>query len=233
MPASVSPADWCACFNALNTEGYAVIPGLLSPPECRSLAGLYEQPDRFRKTILMARHGFGQGEYRYFSYPLPDLISQLRSDFYEQLAPLANHWNELSGVATHYPPTHAAYLERCHEAGQSRPTPLLLKYGAEDYNCLHQDLYGENFFPFQVVVLLSQPGSDFTGGELVMTEQRPRMQSRPMVLPLEQGDAALIPVSQRPVKGSRGYYRVNLRHGVSRIHRGHRQTLGLIFHDAA
>lgn len=196
------------------------------------MSALYDQPQIFRKRIQMARHGFGQGEYQYFAYPLPALVEALRASFYRHLVPLARAWSKSEHTVEAFPPLHGQYLERCHRAGQSRPTPLLLRYRQGDYNCLHQDLYGEQSFPFQVVVLLSRPGRDFTGGELVMTEQRPRMQSRPMVLPLEQGDAAIISVSQRPVRGTRGVYRVNLRHGVSRINQGERHTLGIIFHDA-
>ena len=187
---------------------------------------------RFRSRVVMARHGFGRGEYRYFAYPLPPLVAALRAAFYPRLAPLANRWNEAMGIAVRYPDEHAEFLARCHAAGQVRPTPLLLQYGAGDYNCLHQDLYGEHVFPLQVAVLLSEPGRDFTGGELVLTEQRPRMQSRPMVLALAQGQAAIFAVHHRPVAGTRGSYRVQLRHGVSRLHSGHRHTLGLIFHDA-
>lgn len=232
MPAQLQLADWPAVTNDLNAQGWSVMRSLLSPSECESVAALYDQPQGFRKRIQMARHGFGQGEYQYFAYPLPPLIAQLRASFYQYLAPLARAWSKPDASDEALPPTHQQYLERCHQAGQSRPTPLLLRYREGDYNCLHQDLYGELSFPFQVVVLLSRPGSDFTGGELVMTEQRPRMQSRPMVLPLAQGDAAIIAVSQRPVRGTRGVYRVNLRHGVSRINDGERHTLGIILHDA-
>jgi hypothetical protein len=180
----------------------------------------------------MGRHGFGRGEYKYFAYPLPDVIAQLRPMLYVRLHQVANRWNEAMGIDIRYPPTHEAFLERCHAAGQTRPTPLLLQYGAGDYNCLHQDLYGEHVFPLQVAILLSEPGRDFTGGEFVLTEQRPRMQSRPEVVQLGQGDAVAFAVHHRPVQGTRGFYRVNLRHGVSRIHSGHRHTVGIIFHDA-
>lgn len=205
---------------------------LLSPDECRALAGLYSDETRFRSRVVMARHGFGRGEYKYFSYPLPGMVAYLRSALYPRLAPIANRWNAAMRIDVRYPQTHADFLARCHEAGQVRPTPLLLQYGADDYNCLHQDLYGEHVFPLQVAILLSEPGTDFTGGEFMLTEQRPRMQSRPEVVPLRQGDAVIFAVHHRPVQGTRGTYRVNLRHGVSRVRGGHRHTLGVIFHDA-
>lgn len=205
---------------------------LLSPDECRALAGLYSDETRFRSRVVMARHGFGCGEYKYFSYPLPGMVADLRSALYPRLAPIANRWNAAMRIDVRYPQTHADFLARCHEAGQVRPTPLLLQYGADDYNCLHQDLYGEHVFPLQVAILLSEPGTDFTGGEFVLAEQRPRMQSRPEVVPLRQGDAVIFAVHHRPVQGTRGTYRVNLRHGVSRVRSGHRHTLGVIFHDA-
>jgi len=211
----------------LDVQGCATIPGLLSRGECEAIAGLYAKEELFRSRIVMARHGFGRGEYKYFDYPLPDLIERLRTDFYSRLVPIANRWN-----GTSYPEKHADFLERCHEAGQTRATPLLLKYGADDYNCLHQDLYGEHVFPLQLAILLARPGEDFTGGEFVMTEQRPRMQSRPMVVPLRQGDGVVFAVHKRLVQGTRGTYRVNMRHGVSRIRSGERYTLGIIFHDA-
>ena len=231
--ADVEALDASRLAEALDAEGHAVIERLVAPAECESLAALYDDDGRFRSRVVMARHGFGRGEYRYFAYPLPARVAALRAALYPKLVPIANRWNEAMGMALRYPEDHAAYLARCHAAGQTRPTPLLLRYGAGDYNCLHQDLYGEHVFPLQVVVLLSEPGRDFSGGEFVMTEQRPRMQSRAMVVPLRQGDAAVIAVHQRPVQGARGPYRVNLRHGVSRVRAGQRHTLGIIFHDAA
>lgn len=209
-----------------------MMPGLLRADECRSLVALYPDNAHFRSQVVMARHGFGRGEYKYFSYPLPGMVQDLRSQLYPCLAPIANRWNETMDIAVRYPVTHADFLDRCHAAGQLRPTPLLLQYGAADYNCLHQDLYGEHVFPLQVAILLSQPGEDFSGGEFVLTEQRPRMQSRPEVVPLQQGDAVVFAVHHRPVRGSRGIYRVNMRHGVSRIRSGQRHTVGIIFHDA-
>jgi hypothetical protein len=217
----------------LDAQGAAVIERLFMPADCRDLASLYPRDDVFRSTVVMARHGFGHGEYRYFCYPLPELIAQLRETVYPRLAPIANRWYDSMGMSARFPDRHRDFIARCHAAGQQRPTPLLLQYGADDYNCLHQDLYGEHAFPLQVVVLLSEPGRDFEGGEFVMTEQRPRMQSRPLVLPLHQGDAAVIAVHHRPVQGTRGVYRVNLRHGVSRVRSGRRHTAGIIFHDAA
>jgi uncharacterized protein len=233
----IAAVDWCRVESDVDAEGCARIEGLLAPHECTALASLYDQdPDSrgiFRSRVVMARHGFGRGEYRYFGYPLPPLIASLRDAFYPRLVPTANRWNESIGAGVRYPLRHAAFAARCHSAGQRRPTPLLLRYRAGDYNCLHQDLYGEHVFPLQVILLLSEPRRDFEGGELVMTEQRPRMQSRPIVLPLQQGDAAVIAVHHRPVRGTRGTYRVNLRHGVSRVHSGERYTAGIIFHDAA
>ncbi|MDQ7973376.1 MAG: 2OG-Fe(II) oxygenase [Rhodocyclaceae bacterium] len=228
----VDALDWAAARTALDAEGAAVLPGLLTPSECEAAAALYDQPARFRSRVVMARHGFGRGEYQYFAYPLPPAVAALRSAFYPHLAPIANRWQAAMGLPARFPPAHDEFLARCHAAGQQRPTPLLLRYGEGDFNCLHQDLYGEHVFPLQVVVLLSEPGRDFEGGEFVMTEQRPRMQSRPMVLPLRQGDGAVFAVHHRPVQGTRGVYRVNLRHGVSRVRSGRRHTLGLIFHDA-
>jgi hypothetical protein len=205
---------------------------LLSPQECMTLAATYEVAEAFRSRIVMARHGFGRGEYKYFAYPLPDAVSSLRHALYPPLASIANRWNESLHLDLRYPDEHAAFLERCHGAGQIRPTPLLLRYSVGDYNCLHQDIYGEHVFPLQVTILLSIPEHDFTGGEFVLTEQRPRRQSRVEVVPLHQGDGVLFPVHQRPVQGTRGMYRVTLRHGVSRVRSGQRQTLGIIFHDA-
>ena len=224
--------DWDRASEELDAAGNAILEGLLSPEECRSLAGLYPADDIFRSRIVMARHGFGRGEYKYFSYPLPEIVAGLRTALYPRLAPIANRWNEALGLGVRYPAAHAEFIARCHEAGQRKPTPLLLQYQAGDFNCLHQDVYGEHVFPLQVAILLSQPGRDFTGGEFVMTEQRPRMQSRAEVVPLGQGDAVVFTVRNRPVQGIRGVYRVNLRHGVSRIRSGHRHTVGIIFHDA-
>ena len=219
--------------DALDGEGCAIVRGLLSPSQCREMASLYADAERFRSRVVMARHGFGRGEYQYFTYPLPEPIAELRAALYPRLAEIANRWNAAMGITTRYPEEHAEFLSRCHEAGQTRPTPLLLRYGEGDYNCLHQDLYGEHVFPLQVAILLSRPGVDFQGGEFVLTEQRPRMQTRPQVLDLRQGDAAVFAVHQRPVAGTRGVYRVNMRHGVSKLRAGERFTLGIIFHDAA
>jgi hypothetical protein len=232
LAARVDATDWAQATKELDAQGCAVLKGLLSADECRALATLYPDDKQFRSRIVMARHGFGRGEYKYFSYPLPDLIAELRPALYSKLRNTANRWNEAMGIDINYPESHEAFLKRCHAAGQTRPTPLLLQYGSGDYNCLHQDLYGEHVFPLQVAILLSEPGRDFTGGEFVLTEQRPRMQSRPEVVPLAQGDAVAFAVHHRPVQGTRGFYRVNLRHGVSRIRSGHRHTLGVIFHDA-
>jgi len=223
--------DWSLVTQDLDAGGNAVLESLISAEECRRLAMLYSEPVNFRSRVVMARHGFGKGEYQYFAYPLPDLVAGLRTTLYPRLVPLANRWNEAMGVDVRYPPSHAEFIARCHSAGQRKPTPLLLQYGPGDYNCLHQDVYGEHVFPLQVAILLSAPGQDFTGGEFVMTEQRPRMQSRAEVVPLRRGDAVVFTVRQRPVQGSRGAYRVNLRHGVSRIRSGQRHTLGIIFHD--
>jgi hypothetical protein len=224
--------DWGAIAAGLDGRGYATTGPLLSVEECRSLADAYAEEHLFRSRVVMARHGFGRGEYKYFAYPLPKLVAALRATLYPALAAVADRWNEAMGAAMRFPPVHAAYLARCHEAGQTKPTPLLLRYGPDDHNCLHQDLYGEHVFPLQATVLLSRPGDDFTGGEFVLTEQRPRMQSRVEVVPLTQGEAVIFPVHHRPVRGTRGTYRVTMRHGVSRLHAGQRFTLGVIFHDA-
>ncbi|KQZ12314.1 proline hydroxylase [Mesorhizobium sp. Root554] len=228
----VAGYDWPALASELDGHGCAVIPNLLTAEECAELAALYEQEEHFRSHVVMARHGFGKGEYRYFSYPLPNLLDSLRSALYPRLAKVANGWNARMGFGQSYPPQHQDYLDLCHRAGQTRPTPLLLRYREGDFNCLHQDLYGDLAFPIQVAILLSQPGRDFTGGEFVLTEQRPRMQSRVEVVPLRQGDAVAFAVYNRPVRGTKGDYRVNLRHGVSRIRGGLRHTVGIIFHDA-
>jgi hypothetical protein len=225
--------DWDRAQRDLDGQGWARFPKLLTRAECDALAALYAQETRFRSRVIMARHGFGRGEYKYFDYPLPEPIALLRRELYAQLVPHANRWREALGAERSFPESHAQFLAQCHAAGQGRPTPLLLRYVAGDYNCLHQDLYGEQVFPLQVALLLSEPGRDFEGGEFVLTEQRPRMQSRPMVVPLRQGDALVFAVHQRPVQGARGVYRVNLRHGVSRVESGQRTTLGLIFHDAS
>ena len=230
--ARMAAQDWSALIGELNSYGSAVMPALLSPEECAEIAALYPHEEHFRSHVVMARHGFGKGEYRYFRYPLPDLIGGLRTALYPRLAAVANDWNERMGIAQRYPADHAAFLQLCHENGQTRPTPLLLQYGPGDFNCLHQDLYGDLAFPLQVAILLSQPGEDFTGGEFVLTEQRPRMQSRAEVVPLTQGDAVVFAVHNRPVQGTKGHYRVNLRHGVSRLRSGRRHTVGIIFHDA-
>jgi hypothetical protein len=238
-PAEVSAAagrvdayDWPALGVELSGQGCVVLEKLLTPEECQQIAHLYSEEGHFRSHVHMARHGFGKGEYRYFKYPLPDLLDGLRTALYPRLAAVANDWNGRMGIALRYPPEHAAFLQQCHAAGQARPTPLLLQYVPGDFNCLHQDLYGEIFFPIQVAILLSEPGRDFTGGEFVLTEQRPRMQSRAEVVPLKQGDAVAFAVHNRPVQGSKGTYRVNLRHGVSRLRSGMRHTVGIIFHDA-
>lgn len=231
-PPRVTAQDWPGIAAHLDGNGWAVLNSLVSADECRSLAGLYDRSDIFRSHIIMGRHGFGRGEYKYFSYPLPDIITGLRTALYPQLAPVANRWNESMGIDVRYPAEHADFIKGCHKAGQTRPTPLLLQYGEGDYNCLHQDLYGEHVFPLQVAILLSQPEQDFSGGEFVLTEQRPRMQSRAAVVPLKQGDAVVFAVHHRPVQGTRGTYRVNLRHGVSQLRSGHRHTVGIIFHDA-
>jgi hypothetical protein len=223
---------WEQIVQDLDAQGNAVIEGILSADECDDVRALYPERKLFRSEVIMERHGFGRGEYRYFSYPLPDLIATMRTTLYPHLVPIANRWNEAMGVDVRYPATHADYIRRCHQAGQDKPTPLILKYEKDDYNCLHQDLYGEHVFPLQVAVLLSEPDRDFTGGEFVMTEQRPRMQSRPMVVALRKGDGVVFAVHHRPVQGKKSVYRVNLRHGVSRLRSGSRHTLGIIFHDA-
>jgi hypothetical protein len=225
-------ADWDRLSADLNAQGCAVLEKLLPPDECRRLASLYAKEDGFRSRVIMSRHGFGKGEYKYFAYPLPEPVASLRTALYPPLAVIANAWNARMGISTRYPETHADFLALCHKAGQARPTPLLLQYDSGDYNCLHQDLYGDLAFPLQLTVLLSEPGKDFTGGEFVITEQRPRMQSRAEVVPLRQGDAVIFAVHHRPVQGTRGAYRVNLRHGVSRLRSGRRHTVGVIFHDA-
>jgi hypothetical protein len=232
MTNRIAAVDWEGASADLDREGWAVLPRLLDTQECNSMASLYGPGAAFRSHVHMARHGFGQGEYRYFAYPLPPLLQQMRTSLYSSLAPLANRWNARMGIDVRFPADHAAFLERCHAAGQPRPTPLLLQYGPGDYNCLHQDLYGEHVFPLQVAILLSRPGENFTGGEFVLTEQRPRMQSRVSVVPLGQGDAVMFAVNSRPHKGTRGDYRVKLRHGVSTVRSGNRHTLGIIFHDA-
>ncbi|HEX3408174.1 MAG TPA: 2OG-Fe(II) oxygenase [Caulobacteraceae bacterium] len=229
----VEAIDWPRVQADLDAQGWAILPKLLSPAEAGCIAGLYSHDDGFRSRVVMASHGFGRGEYRYFSYPLPPLIEALRTAAYPRLAPIANGWQARMGKEVRFPDDHAAFLARCHAAGQTRPTPLLLEYGPGDYNCLHRDLYGEHVFPLQVAILLDEPGEDFTGGEFVMTEQRPRMQTRPMVLPLRKGDGAVFAVAARPVKGVRGDYQVKLSHGVSQLRSGKRHTLGVIFHDAA
>ncbi len=230
--AGIDALDWAQAERDLDAEGCAVLRSVLAPDQCRALAALYPDDAPFRSRVVMGRHGFGRGEYKYFAYPLPEPIASLRPALYGRLCAVANRWNAAMGIELRYPPDHAAYLKRCHDAGQTRPTPLLLQYDAGDYNCLHQDLYGEHVFPLQVAILLSEPGRDFSGGEFVLTEQRPRMQSRAEVVPLGQGDAVAFAVHHRPVQGTRGVYRVNLRHGVSRVRSGRRHTIGVIFHDA-
>lgn len=225
--------DWTAVTADLDAQGWAVLPRLLSPAECDETAALYDAEEGFRSRVVMARHGFGRGEYRYFAYPLPPLVQSLRMGLYPHLAPIANRWHARMGIDTRFPETRRAFLDRCHAGGQARPTPLLLRYGADDYNCLHQDLYGEHVFPLQAAILLSAPDRDFSGGEFVLTEQRPRMQTRAAVVPLGKGDAVLFAVNTRPVRGTKGDYRVVLRHGVSKVRAGQRHTLGIIFHDAA
>jgi hypothetical protein len=229
----VAALDWATIGSELDAYGCATTGPLLSGGECKTVTAYYPQDDKFRSKVIMTRHGFGRGEYKYFAYPLPESVAALRSALYPPLADIANRWNEAMGIEIRYPGEHSAYLKRCHKAGQTKPTPLLLQYGEGDYNCLHQDIYGENVFPLQVAFLLSEPGADFTGGEFMLTEQRPRMQSRAEVVPLRQGEGVIFPVHHRPVRGTRGTYRVIMRHGVSRLRSGHRHTLGVIFHDAA
>lgn len=224
--------DWAGLAADLDRQGWAVLPGLMPTTDCTVLAGLYDEPAHFRSQVMMARHGFGRGEYRYFAYPLPAIVATLRTALYPRLVPIANRWHARLGIEGEFPAEHADFLARCHAAGQTRPTPLVLRYGPGDYNCLHQDLYGAHVFPVQAAVLLSQPGTDFDGGEFVLTEQRPRMQSRVEVVPIKQGDAVLFAVNHRPVQGARGDYRVAMRHGVSTVRRGQRHMLGIIFHDA-
>ena len=228
----IDQVDWARVGGDLDAQGWAVAKALLGAEVCAGLSMLYEEDGRFRGTVTMARHGFGRGEYRYFAYPLPGIVADLRTQLYARLAPIANCWNRTMGIDTAFPDNHADFLARCHAAGQARPTPLILRYGPGDYNCLHQDLYGEHVFPLQAAILLDRPGEDFTGGEFLLTEQRPRMQSRGSVAPLRQGDAVIFAVNQRPVQGSRGPYRVTMRHGVSALRSGRRHTLGIILHDA-
>ena len=232
IEARVNAIDWHAVEEELDGFGCATVGHLLTPAECDALRALYARDALYRSRVVMARHGFGRGEYKYYAYPLPEVIGALRESVYPHLVGIANRWNEIMRIDTRYPPDHADFIDRCHAAGQLRPTPLILQYAQGDYNCLHQDLYGEHVFPLQLAILLSAPGHDFTGGEFVMTEQRPRMQSRAEVVPLAQGDAVVFAVHHRPVNGTRGAYRVNLRHGVSRLRSGHRHTVGIIFHDA-
>ena len=228
----IASLPWDRIAEDLDRYGCAATGPVLGPAECNGIAELYPVDEKFRSRVVMRRHGFGSGEYKYFAYPLPERIAELRAALYPRLAPIANRWNERMGSKARYPAEHAAFLKKCHAAGQTRPTPLLLKYVAGDYNCLHQDLYGELAFPLQTTFLLSRPERDFTGGEFLLTEQRPRMQSRAEVVPLVQGEGVIFAVHQRPVGGTRGFYRVNMRHGVSRIRDGQRHTLGIIFHDA-
>jgi uncharacterized protein len=231
LAAQIAALDWAGIAAQLDTHGCATTGALLTPQQCAALAASYASDALFRSRVVMARHGFGRGEYKYFAYPLPEVVAALRAALYPPLAEVANRWNDALGIGVRFPGEHAAYLARCHKAGQSKPTPLLLAYGVGDYNCLHQDIYGEHVFPLQVAFLLSRPGEDFAGGEFVLTEQRPRMQSRAEVVPLAQGEGVIFPVHHRPVQGTRGTYRVNMRHGVSRLRSGRRHTLGIIFHD--
>jgi hypothetical protein len=230
---TIGTLDWGGIGAELDASGSALTPPLLNAAACRRLSGAYENDALFRSKVVMARHGFGRGEYKYFSYPLPDVVRELRAALYPHLAAVANRWEEMLGRPARFPAEHEAFIAMCHAAGQARPTPLLLKYGPGDYNCLHQDLYGEQVFPLQAAFLLSRPGEDFTGGEFVLTEQRPRMQSRVDVPALKQGQAVIFAVNERPVRGAKGGYRVKMRHGVSRLRSGERYTMGIIFHDAA
>jgi len=232
IEARVQAVDWASASTHLDAHGFTVLKTLLTADECESIAGLYEDDRRFRSHVVMVRHGFGRGEYKYFAYPLPDIVTELRLALYPRLLPIANRWNESMGIDVRFPDRLVEFTERCHKAGQTRPTPLLLKYTAGDFNALHQDLYGEHVFPLQMTILLAEPERDFAGGEFVLTEQRPRMQSRAEVVPLRQGDAVVFAVRDRPVQGARGTYRVKMRHGVSRLRSGHRHTVGVIFHDA-
>jgi uncharacterized protein len=232
LASRIASLDWLQIENDLDAHGCAVAEGVLLRNQCRALSALYDQDALFRSRIVMTRHGFGRGEYKYWAYPLPEAVAVLRKTLYPHLASVANRWNETLGIDLRYPEDHAQYLKRCHQAGQTKPTPLLLQYGAGDFNCLHQDVYGDLVFPLQIAFLLSAPGEEFTGGEFVLTEQRPRMQSRVEVVGLKQGDGVIFAVHHRPIQGSRGPYRVNLRHGVSRLRSGHRHTMGIIFHDA-
>jgi uncharacterized protein len=232
LATQIAAFDWSSIARQLDAYGCATTGQLLTPQQCAALVESYTSDAPFRSRVVMARHGFGRGEYKYFAYPLPEVVAALREALYPPLAEVANRWNDAMGTRAQFPQDHAAYLARCHKAGQTKPTPLLLAYEAGDYNCLHQDVYGEHVFPLQVAFLLSRPGDDFTGGEFVLTEQRPRMQSRAEIVPLVQGEGVIFPVHHRPVQGTRGIYRVNMRHGVSRLRSGHRHTLGIIFHDA-
>ena len=228
----VEAIDWASASTHLDGYGWAMLKTLLTADECQHITGLYEDDRRFRSHVVMAHHGFGRGEYKYFAYPLPDIVTELRMALYPRLVAIANHWNEAMNIDVRFPSELGEFIERCHAAGQTRPTPLLLRYATGDFNALHQDVYGEHVFPLQMTILLSEPEKDFTGGELVLTEQRPRMQSRAEVVPLRQGDAVVFAVRDRPIQGTRGTYRVRTRHGVSRLRSGHRYTVGVIFHDA-
>jgi hypothetical protein len=228
----IETVDWANASTHLDGRGWTILEKLLTIDECEVVAGLYDNDRRFRSHVVMARHGLGRGEYKYFAYPLPDIVAELRTALYPRLAPIANRWNESLRREVRFPDGLKEFIDRCHRAGQTRPTPLLLQYGAGDFNALHQDVYGEHVFPLQMTILLSEPETDFSGGEFVLTEQRPRMQSRAEVVPLRQGDAVVFAVRDRPAPGTRGIYRVTLRHGVSRLRSGHRHTLGVIFHDA-